>query len=81
MKIISWFKKKFHIHIHSKIIASQYRSFNYRNVVVECKCGHRIIENRKHDCVFPFITNFISDKEMDLVLNHKLEVKREFSKE
>lgn len=65
MKLLFWLKTKLHVHSYNKIIASQYRSFNYRNVVVECNCGKRKIERWHHDDVYPFSTNnFITDKEM-----------------
>jgi hypothetical protein len=64
------FFKLFHTHNYSKIIASQYVSFNYRNVVVECKCGKRKIEKYHHDNVYPFKTNcFITNIEMEKLIN------------
>jgi hypothetical protein len=73
--------KFFHVHNHwHKIVASKYVSFNYRDIVGECRCGHRkLIEDVHHDCVFPFITNFITYDEMKLVADGKLDVRREFS--
>lgn len=64
-KFIKRIKKYFHTHSYSKIIASQYNTFNYRDVVLECNCGSRIIQEMHHNSVYPFETNmFITDKEM-----------------
>lgn len=69
-KLIKWLKNYFHIHNYNKIIASQYLSFSYRNVVVECKCGKRRIEIRHHDSVHPFeTTSLITNKEMEDLCN------------
>lgn len=42
-RIIKWF----HVHAIHKIVASRYVSFNYRDVIYECKCGHRWKEKGK----------------------------------
>lgn len=71
MDFIKYIKKKLHVHFFNKIIASQYASFNYRNVVIECRCGERKIEKWHHDEVYPFLTNnFITNKEMNLLLQN-----------
>lgn len=61
-----------HVHYHYKIIASRYTSFNWRDIVIECRCGHRCIEHVHHDSVFPFPTTcFITNKEMQDLVDHK----------
>jgi hypothetical protein len=71
--MFKWFKK-FHRHDFYKIIASQYHTFNLRRVVVECKCGKRVIEKWHHDNVYPFLTNIlITNKEMEDIKNYKNE--------
>ena len=74
MKCIrQWLKKKLHTHYYSKIIVSQYYSFNYRKVVVECRCGKRDIQVWNHDSVYPILTtNFITNKEMESILNKSI---------
>lgn len=58
--------KRFHKCSFDKIIVSQYWTFNYRRVVVECKCGKRDIQKWHHDNVYPILTtNFITNKEME----------------
>ena len=69
-KLFKWLKDKVHRHNYYKIIASQYVSFNYRNVVVECDCGKRKLEKRHHDDVYPFLTNIlITNNEMKKLTN------------
>ena len=70
-KLIKWLKTHFHKHNYNKIIASQYYTFNTRKVVVECKCGKRVIEKWNHDNVYPFLTNLlITNKEMEDLCNN-----------
>lgn len=69
-KLINKILKKFHKCNYSKIIASQYWTFNCRKIVVECECGRRNIEKWHYDLVYPFLTNnFITNKEMENLKN------------
>jgi hypothetical protein len=67
-------KNIFHIHNFKKPVASQYRSFNGRNIIFECKCGKREMRFI-YDFFgrgFPLETNIlITDKEMEQILNEK----------
>lgn len=63
--ILKKYLRKPHVHNYSTIIASMYSSFNYRRVVVQCKCGERKIALMHHDSVFPFPTSIhITYKEL-----------------
>ena len=54
--MIKYLLNLLHIHNHNKTIVSGYVSFNYRDVVSECKCGHRTIHEEHHSNIFPFPT-------------------------
>jgi hypothetical protein len=62
----------FHIHRHNKPIISDYVSFNTRDVVWECRCGHRklVREFRAYGSSFSLSwTVGLDKKEMEQVLN------------
>lgn len=73
VEFIKKLKKYFHKCNFDKIIVSQYWTFNLRKVVVECKCGKRDIQKWHHDNVYPILTtNFITNEEMQKILNEKV---------
>ena len=56
----------------NKPIASQYVSFNTRNIVYECKCGKRKVFRiyMPFDKPFPIETTlFLSDSDLDKIIN------------
>ena len=72
MTFLKKIKKYFHKCHFDKIIVSQYWTFNLRKVIVECKCGKRDMQTWNHKDVYPIITtNFITNKEMQEILNEK----------
>lgn len=56
MKIIATIKKYLHTCNHNKLIVSMYWSFSTRKCIYECKCGHRIVIDQRHDWIFPHPT-------------------------
>ena len=65
-KLINKLFKILHVCSFDKIIASQYFTFNWRMVVVECECGKREIQKQHHDNVYPFPTTLlITNQEME----------------
>jgi hypothetical protein len=62
MNIFDLVVRKLHIHVYGKPVVSMYRSFNYRDVIFECRCGKRIIKNVRHDEIFPFETAYMIDR-------------------
>ena len=59
-----------HVHVYTKIVISQYSSFNYRDVVYECRCGCRKEFRVHHDRVFPFPTaSLLTQKEFQAILD------------
>ena|ERR1700761_2302693 len=61
--------RKVHIHDYNKIIVSMYWSFNTRKCLCECKCGHRIIIEKRHDWVYPHPTaSMITNREFESYL-------------
>lgn len=71
MRLLNWIKRKLHRHSHNKIVVSRYAGFNHRDVIVECKCGHRMVMyGYWHDWVYPHQTgSFDSKKEFLAYLN------------
>lgn len=59
-------KAAVHVHYFGKIVRSRYVSFNYRDVIYECRCGKRkLVKDVRHDDVYPFETNIlITNQEM-----------------
>ena len=68
-------RKFFHIHdFWRKFVASKYVSFNYREVIGECRCGKRKnLGILHHNTVYPYIRTmaFITDKEFNEILEGK----------
>lgn len=63
----------FHFHRY-KIIVSMYRSFHFRDVIVQCeKCGKKKVRRNCHvDFIYPFPTAvFMDEKEFQEILNSK----------
>ena len=70
--MIKILKKLFHIHYYSKVVISRYTSFNFREVIVECKCGDRKIKKVSYDSIHPFPTaSEISQKNFNKYLFNK----------
>lgn len=72
MKFINWLKNKLHVHYFSKPIVSEYRSFNVRNIIFECRCSKCELrkEVRAFDKNFSMPTTyFITTKEINELLN------------
>ena len=60
-----------------KPIVSQYSSFNCRNIIYQCKCGKRKKYKICKEFSSPFdiqTTAFITNQEMDKILNNDLEL-------
>lgn len=65
-------KQRIHIHNHCKPIVSKYVSFNYRDIVYECRCGSRKIFRVYTPYGKPFpiqTTNFLTQKELEQIAN------------
>ncbi len=74
MKLINWLSKKLHIHRFDKPLVSQYASFNTRNIIFECRCGKRRLENEYTPFGTPFsieTTHFITNEQMQQILNNE----------
>lgn len=54
----------FHVHCHSKTVVSGYVSFNSRDVISECQCGHRKMTRMSHEQIYPFPTVSLSTKDV-----------------
>lgn len=64
----------FHIHIHSTPILSSYVSFSTRDVVWECRCGHRKLTRESRAYSSPFSLSWtckLSKSDMQKVLDRK----------
>lgn len=76
--MINWIKNKLHIHCFSKPIASQYVSFNSRDIIFECSCGKRKMERVQRDYgdAFPIqTTHFITNAQMrDILYSEKIKL-------
>ncbi len=74
-KIIKSIRKKLHVCYHNKPIISRYMSFHTREIIYECKCGHRQVERvtRAFSDPFPIeTTSLIAYKEFGTHLNKPL---------
>ena len=74
MRFIKWIKNKLQVHYFSKPIVSEYRSFNVRNIIFECRCGKRELrkEVRGFDEDFSMPTShLVTTKQMNEILNLK----------
>lgn len=61
-----------HIHRYNKPIISNYVSFSTRDVVWECRCGHRKLVRESRAFSSPFSLSWtvgLNNKEMEQVLN------------
>lgn len=45
---------KLHIHIHSTPITSRYRGFGSRDIMFQCRCGHKISKKESREFGEPF---------------------------
>ena len=71
-KLIKSTKRKFHRHSYTKPIVSKYVSFSSRNIIYQCKCGHRKSTKifRIFGEEFPIETStFLDDDEFERILN------------
>lgn len=69
---ISKITKALHVHIHNKPLVSQYISFFTRDIIYECRCGHRVVKTvtKSFGEDFPIpTTTLITTKEMERILN------------
>jgi len=64
-RLINYLKVKLHIHHYNTPIASQYRSFNTRNIIYKCRCGHKEVfkVTAQFGEPFPIQTNMLITNE------------------
>ena len=78
MKWLEKLFKKIHFCTFSIPIVSRYISFNYRDIVYECKCGQRKIIRTHTPYGKPFpiqTTNFITHTELLKIVDEKIQRK------
>ena len=74
MKLLKKIKNYFHVCCYSKPLISQYRTFDSRNIIFQCRCGNKesIIERRYFSDDFSINTNtLITDKQFNSILKSK----------
>lgn len=65
------FFKTIHVHNHSKPIVSMYRTFCFRDIIYECRCGDRKVFEigRGYEDPFPIPTNMrVDNKSFQAIL-------------
>jgi redox-regulated HSP33 family molecular chaperone len=73
IKIYKSIIKYFHRCYHDKPIIARYRTFSSRDIIFECRCGHRQIERviREYGDPFPIEpTNYLTHREFESYLNN-----------
>jgi len=70
VSIFEYIKSKLHIHLHSVPVVARYVSFNWREVIYECRCGRRVVRRVPFCLVSIELAIMITEKEFQQYLTN-----------